>query len=394
MHKSSSVREPLFRIAQRRSMPRLSRWGVRLLGVLAGVLLCSIIILAFTDLDPVTVFSTMFNANFGEPGLKAEYRMKTIWSTIRDTMTLLLVGLALAPAFRMKFWNIGGEGQILVGGLATAAVMKLCGDLLPSPLLFAGMVLASLLAGMIWGVIPAFFKAHWNTNETLFTLMMNYIAMQLVSAFSIIWEAKKGSGSIGVINRATKAGHLPTVLVDTFGKGNYIIHVLIVLTLCVAVYVYMTYTKHGFELSVVGESENTARYAGINMKKVIIRTMMISGALCGLAGFILVSGSSHTISVSTTGGRGFTAIIVAWLGQLNPIFMLLISYFLVFMDYGARGVASACRLNVAFSDIITGVMLFCILGSEFFIRYRVIRRGHHAEAETISRSAGSRKEAA
>ncbi len=375
MAKHSTIREPFIRLAQRRSMPLPGRWGIRLLGVLAGLLISSIVILAFTDLDPFTVFRTMVESNLGGADLEMQYRLKTFWVTIRDTVTLLLVALALAPAFRMKFWNIGGEGQILVGGLATAAVMKLCGDVMPSPLLFVTMIAASMLAGLIWGVIPAFFKAHWNTNETLFTLMMNYIALQLVSAFSIIWEAKQGSGSIGVINRATKAGHMPTILTDVFGSGNYIIHVAIVLLLCVVVYVYMNSTKQGYELSVVGESENTARYAGINIKRVIIRTMMISGALCGLAGFILVSGSSHTISTSTADGRGFTAIIVAWLGQLNPLFMFIISYFLVFMDYGARGVASACRLNVAFSDIITGILLFCILGCEFFIRYRVILRG-------------------
>ena len=370
---------PLFHLAQRRSMPRLQRWGVRLLGVLCGMIVCAVIILLFTDLDPVTVFRTMIEANYGGSDIQFAYRLKTFWTTVRDTVTLLLVALALAPAFRMRFWNIGGEGQILVGGLATAAVMKLMGDAVSTPVLYVCMIGASMLAGLIWGVLPAFFKAHWNTNETLFTLMMNYIAIQLVSAFSILWEAKKGSGVIGVINKTTKAGHMPTILTEVFGSGNYIIHVLMVLALCVAVYVYMTYTKHGYELSVVGESENTARYAGIDIKKVIIRTMMISGALCGLAGFLLVSGSSHTISTSTADGRGFTAIIVAWLGQLNPIFMLIISYFLVFMDYGARGVATVCRLNSSFSDIITGILLFFILGSEFFIRYRVIFRGRKKE---------------
>jgi len=379
MKKHSAGHEPLIRIAQRMPMPWLGRWGVRLLGVLAGLIAGSLIILAFTDLDPITVYRTMLESNFGTADIAFQYRMKTFWVTIRDTMTLLLVGLALAPAFKMKFWNIGGEGQILVGGLATAAVMKLCGDLLPAPLLFTSMVLASLAAGLIWGLIPAIFKAQWKTNETLFTLMMNYIAFQLVAAFSIIWEAKKGSGSIGMINKTTKAGYLPTIMEDVLGNGNYIIHVIVVLALAVMMFAYIRYTKQGYELSVVGESENTARYAGINVKKVILRTMMISGALCGLTGFILVSGSSHTISISTSDGRGFTAIIVAWLGKFNPFYMLMMSYFLVFMEYGARGVASACRLNVAFSDIITGVILFFILGCEFFIRYRVIFRGTHRE---------------
>lgn len=374
MNRDTSVREPLMRIAARSPMPLLSRWGVRLAGVAVGLVACSVLIICFTGLNPLTVYGTMIEANFGSVG--------TLWITIRDTMILLLVGLALAPAFKMKFWNIGGEGQILVGGLATAAVMKLLGDSLPAPLLFAVMLLCSMLAGLIWGLIPAIFKAGWNTNETLFTLMMNYIALQIISAFSIIWEAKKGSGSIGVINRVSKAGWLSSDwLSGIFGARNYMVHVTLVMTLAVLVFVYMRYTKHGYELSVVGESEHTAQYAGISVKRVILRTMMISGALCGLAGFVLVSGSSHTISTVTADGRGFTAIIVAWLGKLNPFYMLLVAFFLIFMDYGAMGVASACRLNVAFSDIITGVLLFFILGCEFFIRYRLIFRSRHKEAQ-------------
>ena len=168
-------------------------------------------------------------------------------------------------------------------------------------------------------------------------------------------------------------------LSEWFGSGNYIINVIIVLTLTVFIFLYIRYTKQGYEISVVGESENTARYAGINVKKVIVRTMMLSGALCGLAGFILVSGSSHTISTDTSDGRGFTAIIVTWLSKFNPFVMSFVSFFLVFMDYGAKGVASTCGLNKAFSDIITGVILFFILASEFFINYRLIFRGGRKE---------------
>ena len=372
MSKTQSIKEPLLRIAARTPLNWYRRYLVRLLGVLCGMAASSILILAFTGLSPLQVYATMFESSFEN--------LNVFWVTARDTMILLLVGLALAPAFRMRFWNIGGEGQILIGGLATAACMRLLGEALPPALLMLSMILSSMAAGLLWGLLPAIFKAHWNTNETLFTLMMNYIAIQIVSAFSIIWEAKKGSGSIGVINRTGKQGWLVSVIwPNALGSRNYMLHVIIVMSLAVAMFVYMRYTKHGYELAVVGESENTARYAGINVKRVILRTMMMSGALCGLTGFILVSGSSHTISTSTADGRGFTAIIVAWLGKLNPFYMLLISFFLVFMDYGAKGVASACRLNAAFSDIITGVLLFFILGCEFFIRYRVIFRGHHAE---------------
>ena len=381
MKKHEQVREPFVRMVKRDNMPVWRRVVVYAVAVLLALAVCSLTIVLFTGLNPLEVFATMFQTTFGTPDLAWKNRAISIWTTVRDTMILLCVALALAPAFRMRFWNVGGEGQILVGGLATAFIMRQFGDVMSPWMLYTCMVAASLVAGMIWGLLPAVFKAFWNTNETLFTLMMNYIAMQIISAFSILWEAKQGSGSIGVINKATKAGHMTTSwLSNIFGTKNYIIDVMIVLALVVLIFIYMKYTKHGYELTVVGESGNTARYAGINVKRVIIRTMALSGALCGLAGFILVSGSSHTISTTTSGGRGFTAIIVAWLSKFNPFVMILISFFLVFMDYGAKGVATSCGLNKAFSDIITGIILFFILGSEFFINYRLIFRGGRKEA--------------
>lgn len=381
MKKEQTLREPFVRMVKRDAMPGWQRACIYALALLLALIVCSAVIVAFTGLNPVTVFKTMFETTFGTPDLAWKNRAMSIWTTVRDTMILLCVALALVPAFRMRFWNIGGEGQILVGGLATAFAMRQFGDAMPTWLLFTCMVCFSLLAGMVWGLLPAVFKAFWNTNETLFTLMMNYIAIQIVSAFSILWEAKQGSGSIGVINKATKAGHMTTSwLSGAFGTKNYIIDVMIVLALTILIFVYMKYTKHGYELTVVGESGNTARYAGINVRRVIIRTMALSGALCGLAGFILVSGSSHTISTNTAGGRGFTAIIVAWLAKFNPFMMIVISFFLVFMDYGAKGVATSCGLNKAFSDIITGIILFFILGSEFFINYRLVFRGGRKEA--------------
>ena len=156
-------------------------------------------------------------------------------------------------------------------------------------------------------------------------------------------------------------------------------NLVIVLALTVAMFIYLKYSKQGYEISVVGDSENTARYAGINVKKVTIRTMAISGAICGLAGFIAVSGASHTISTSTAGGRGFTAIIVAWLAKFNTFYMALLSFLLVFLERGAAEIASGYSLNEYADDIITGIILFFILGSEFFINYRLVLRGHEKE---------------
>lgn len=157
--------------------------------------------------------------------------------------------------------------------------------------------------------------------------MLNYVAMQIVTFCIVFWENPSGSNTVGIINAATKGGWFPTI----FGNA-YTLNVIIVLAITLVVYVYMKYSKQGYEISVVGESQNTARYAGIDVKKVIIRTMMISGAICGIAGAVIVSGASHTISTSTAGGRGFTAIIVAWMSKFNPLAMILVSGFLVFMQ--------------------------------------------------------------
>ena len=366
-------KEPLLRVLKRDEVSFPRRLAVRVIAIVLSLLVCAVFIFAITHTNPLSVYSSLIAGAVGTG--------RRTWNTLRDTMILLAVALAITPAFKMRFWNIGAEGQILVGGIVTAGIMRSCGNSFSPFMLFLVMILGSMLAGLIWGMIPAFFKAHWNTNETLFTLMMNYIAIQLTSYVSMIWEAKKGSGTIGVINQKTQAGWISTAFApELFGKFNYSINVLIIMTLTIVMYIYLYYSKHGYEISVVGQSENTARYAGINVRKVILRTVALSGAICGFTGFLLVAGSSHTISSSTAGGRGFTAIVVSWLAKFNPFVMILISFFLVFMGNGSIQIASEFQLNESASEVITGIILFFILGSEFFINYRLVAGGHRKEA--------------
>lgn len=359
-------REPLARIAKRDAMPVLFSWGIRAAAVLLSLIVSAVVIYSITKMNPLKVYGAMFEGAFGS--------QRKIWITIRDTMSLLCIGVALAPAFKMRFWNIGAEGQVLAGGIATAACMIYLGDVLPTYALFIVMIVSSCLAGALWGVIPALFKSRWGSNETLFTLMMNYVAIQITSYCVALWETPYGSNYVGIINPQTKAGWFPEV----FGK-QYMLNVIIVLTLAVGMFIYLRSTKHGYEISVVGQSENTARYAGINVGKVFVRTMLISGAVAGLTGFIAVSGSSHTISVNTAGGRGFTAIIVAWMAKFNTLTMALISLLLIFLEKGANEIASNFGLNDFASQIITGIILFFIIGSEFFINYRIIWRKKNRE---------------
>ena len=291
---------------------------------------------------------------------------RKIWILLQNIAILLCVSLAVTPAFKMRFWNIGGEGQVLIGGLATAACMICLGDKLPNWLLICTMVVASIAAGAVWALIPAIFKAKWNTNETLFTLMMNYVATQLVAFFVILWEVPKGAGKIGIINQSTEAGWLPQI-----GDYKYLLNILIVAALTILMYVYLNYSKHGYEIAVVGESERTARYVGIKVEKVIIRTMLLSGAVCGIAGLLLVGGTDHTITTTIADGRGFTAVMVSWLAKFNPIFMIFTSFLLVFLGRGASEISTVFGLNQSFADILTGIILFFIIGCEFFISYKI-----------------------
>ena len=354
MHKT---REPLFHIVKRVDMPWYFTWCVRAAAIILALLCCGLISVLVTSENPIRIYATIIGGSFGSS--------RKFMVLLQNTAMLLCVALALTPAFKMRFWNIGGEGQALAGALAAAACMILMKDQ-SNFLVIPCMVVTSIAAGALWGAVPAFFKARFGTNETLFTLMMNYVATQLVAYFSVVWENPKGSGNIGVINPLTKIGWFPEVL-----GSKYALNIIIVSLLTVGMYIYLNYSKHGYEISVVGESERTARYVGIKVEKVILRTMLLSGAICGLAGLLLVGGTNHTLNANIVDGRGFTAVMVSWLGKFNPIWMILTSLLLVFLGRGAGEIATDFGLNTSFGDILTGIILFFIIGGEFFITYKL-----------------------
>ncbi len=343
-------------IVKREDIVWWKAWGIRILSVFFALIVSGIVTISLTDLNPIEMYAAMIDGAVGTSRLT--------WNLFQNTAILLCVSLAVTPAFKMKFWNIGGEGQILIGGLATATCMIFLGGKIPDALLIPIMFLASVVSASIWGLVPAYFKTRFNSNETLFTLMMNYVAIQIVAYFTLVWSVPKGSGT----PRTLEFGQLPTL----FGQ-KYLVNILVVAVLTVLVYIYLKYSKQGYEISVVGESEKTARYIGINVKKVILRTMAISGALCGIAGFLLVAGTDHSLKSDTSGGRGFTAIMVSWLAKFNPVFMIVTSLLIVFLQKGASKISEVYRLNSSFSDIITGIIIFFIIGSEFFINYKIKR---------------------
>lgn len=358
----------LFHIAKRDAMPWYQATLIRGCAILLALVVCALVTMLMTGENPFSIYATIFKGAFGTA--------RKTWVTFQNLAVLLGISLAVTPAFKMRFWNIGAEGQVLIGCLATAACMICLGDKIPNALLILISLLAALAAGGIWGLLPAFFKAKWNTNETLFTLMMNYIATQLSAFFIIVWEVPKGAGKIGIINQNSEAGWLPVI-----GGQKYLLIILVVAILTVLMYIYLNYSKHGYEIAVVGESQRTASYAGIKVERVIIRTMLLSGAVCGLMGFLLTAGTDHTLTTTIVGGRGFTAVMVSWMAKFNPIVMIFTSLLLVVLGRGASEISSTFSLNQSFSDILTGIILFFIIGSEFFITYQVsLRKNGKKEA--------------
>ena len=337
-------------------------WCIRVGSILLALLLGALV-MVLVGVNPIGAYGTILSGALG--------KKTAIRQTVKIAVPLLGCALAIAPCFKMRFWNIGAEGQITAGAIAASYFALFWVGRLPGPVLLVVMGLAGAAAGGLWALIPAFFKAKWNTNETLFTLMMNYIIIGVVRWLQGgPWEGRPGSQ---IIPQFDGAACLPRVLGVHCGW-------IIVLVLVVFMHVYMRYTKHGYEIAVIGDSVNTARYAGMNVGHIMMRTMFLSGAISGIVGFIVASGANNTLYDGVAGGVGFTSITVAWLSQLNAFAMVVISMLLAVLEKGAETLQTRLAVPTSISDIITGILLFCMLGCEFFINYRLIlRKGGHKE---------------
>ena len=359
----SEKRTPFVRLAKRTDIDPKKAWLIRVASIVVALILGCIPML-FTGTNPIEAYSVIVQGSLLRP---VYFRQ-----TVKIAIPLLGCALAIAPCFKMRFWNIGAEGQITMGAMCATYFALYWVDKVPSAVLLVIMFLASLVGGGLWALIPAFFKAKWNTNETLFTLMMNYIAIGIVAWLQGgPWEGRKGSQIIPMFDDAAR-------LPDLFG-----VHIgwIFVLVLVVLMHIYMNKTKQGYEIAVIGDSQNTARYAGMNVGAIIMRTMFISGAISGFVGFMTVSGANYTLYSGVADNVGFTAITVAWLSQLNAFAMIFISMFLAVISKGANTLQTRLHVPASISDIITGILLFAMLSCEFFINYRLIFRKKGEEVE-------------
>lgn len=360
--KQTTAKEPLFHVVKRADVSVKTKILIYAVSVVTALLIGSILCGIFSQSNPFAVLGSLVSGAF-----KTERKIKVF---IQDFALLLLVSMAVVPAFRMRFWNLGANGQVLVGCLASAACMFYLGGKVPDGVVNIIMIVSAIAAGILWAVIPALFKAFFGTNETLFTLMMNYIAEGLV-AFCVSCWATDGSGVLRPMND----GKLPMIV------NQYFAVAFVAVLITGAITVYLRYGKHGYEIDVVGESVNTAKYIGINVKKVMIRTLVLSGAVCGVVGLLLTGGINHTVNSELHGGMGFTSIMTVWLAKFKPALIVATCFFVTFITKGMAQV----RMDFGFTDsatadIVLGIVYFCIIACDFFVNYRILFR--HKQTKT------------
>ena len=365
MIEEKKVKTPLFSIVKRDSLPKTKVIIIRIATFVFTFLFAMLICFFVIKENYFEIIGTLFK------GATVVSKNKVLpWRLLMDSALLLAFAMAIIAPFKMKYWNMGANGQVLVGALVAIVLMFYMKDFAAKSsfnnfLLILIMLLSSIVASVIWAVIPAIFKVYFNTNETLFTLMMNYVASGLVGYVNYVL-AKGKKESPGIINLNTHAGWLPDII------DKYFLPIMIIVIISVLMYFYINKTKHGYEISVVGDSINTARYVGMNTKYIVIRTLIVSGIISGIIGFIYSSAINHSIDPNTCGSLGFTAVLVAWLSNFSPIIIAGISFILAFLTLGTSKVSSTYRLGSNdLSNVIIGLIFFAILICEFFIRFKL-----------------------
>lgn len=367
-------KDPLIKISKRQNLAL----GYKLLLTIGAILLSLVlggILLACLGYNPVDFYVQMILGNF-----KNSSYLKLM---VRVLIPLLITSLGVSLAFKMRFWNIGAEGQFIVGALIAMTFSLLIGDSLPSPLGAIIIVLLGTLGGGLYALFVAVLKVKFGTNETLMTLMLNYVALYIASyTLKTDFYAVQGQG-VPAFKVIAESLWLTEI---NIGKFSFDTALFVAVALVVIMFVYFKQSKQGYELNVVGDSPNTAKYAGMKVKWIIVRTMFLSGAIIGMAGALKLCGSSagHTFSANITGGVGWTSIIVAWLAKLNPIGILIASLLMSILERGCAFARTSLGISESMSDVLQGIILFTVLASDFFINYKVSFRKKIKETVAIN----------
>ncbi|MBQ4036625.1 MAG: ABC transporter permease [Clostridia bacterium] len=359
-----------FHIVKRENCP----WWQRLILYVAAVLIAlglGAVVLLFMGVDPIEYYYQMFT--MGTVGNRIAY--KTFMNYLKEFVPLALTATALSLAFKMRFWNIGGEGQFIMGSIAAAFVVFRFGPVLPMWLTLVLMCLAAMLVAGLYGSIAGVLKVKFGTNETLLTLMLNYVALYVLN---FIGETKadwnfflQEQSARPVFKNFSSIAAFPQFALG----GKFQLNLCVILTFAVGalVFIYLKYTKQGYEVSVVGDSLGSARYAGMKTGWVILRTVFLSAALIGLAAAFKV-GTAGVLSTSITDDVGWTGITVAWLAQLYTPMIFLVSALICVLQHGSMvAAATFSQVDSSFANMLQGAILFLVLAADFYTRFRLAR---------------------
>jgi len=358
-----------FHIVKRDNCPLWKKTVFYVGAILAALLLGAVVLLSI-GVNPISYYTRMFT--MGTIGNKIAY--KTFINYLRDFVPLALTSVALSLAFKMRFWNIGGEGQFIMGAIAATFVAFKLGPVLPMAVTLIVMCLAAMIAAGLYGLLVAALKVRFGTNETLLTLMLNYVALYVLTFLGETkadWNFFLQEGSARpVFESFAGLASFPSI-----PMGKFSLNICVILTFVVGalVYVYLKYTKQGYEISVVGDSAGTARYAGMKVSGIVLRTVFLSACLIGLAAAFKV-GTVGVLSTSITNDVGWTGIIVAWLSQLNTAVIFVVSALISVLHYGSTvAAATFSQVDSSFANMLQGFILFLILAADFLIRFRIVR---------------------
>ncbi|BAI80450.1 sugar ABC transporter, permease [Deferribacter desulfuricans SSM1] len=315
------------------------------------------IFLILNGLNPILVFKDMFVESLGS--------FYGFSETLVKTTPLILCGLGVALAFRMELWNIGAEGQLYMGAFG-ASLIALFFNINNHFLMILLMFLSAVVFSGLWGLIAGFLKAKWSVNEIIVTLLMNYIAILWVDYLVYGPWKDPGGFNFPLTKQFSDVARLSYYFNTRLHTGFFIAIVLVFLF-----YILIEKTVWGYEIRVIGNNPNAAKYAGINYEKNVILVMFISGALAGIAGFSEVAGVTYRLQHSISPGYGYTAIIVAWLAKRSALGVLLVSFVMGVLFVGNDALQISYQLPIAFVNAFQGLILFFVISSEFFVNYKI-----------------------
>ena len=351
---------PRFKAIDRQEITTRQTLLTLVLSILAGLLVISCIFL-ISGANPLYAFAKIFSGSFG-----SIYGIK---ETITKAIPLILIGVGLTIAYRARFWNIGAEGQLLMGAVFGTWVGLNWGAHLPFYLIVPIMFLAGFLGGAIWGSIPAILKIKFSVNEVISTLMLNYICNEIIM-FLIVgpWKGKTKFGF-------PYTDDLPESAILSLIPGTRIHYATLTLGIFAVVLlgIVIYKTRFGYEVRVIGENPSAGKYAGIDFFRTTLIIMIISGGMAGLAGVGEVAGIHHYLSypVSISSGYGFTAIIVAWLAKLNPFYVIVSALFFAGIVVGGDAIQISLNLPAATVDVFNGTLLVFLIMGDYFLKHKV-----------------------